>query len=498
MKKFIIFPHQLFPDIDLALLKSFDEIIIFEEPIFFFDAKYRPFYTNKVKLAYLRACALFYSEFLSRTSGLKAVRHVRYEDIIAMTADEYKSIISGGTCYEYHDNVLRKKLTEKGVSLSIIHDSPMFLATKEFMDAYHSSTTTKAHSSQTHFFNALKQKLNILPNVKSTDKQNRRSIPRKVLDALRKDHSTYDSKYHHAGIEFATHTRFAKHVGCAENVAMYPCTFQQASKHLSDFLKMKFVNFGPFQDAISQDHIFLFHSGLSPAMNVGILSPRRVVEETLRFAQLHHIPMNSCEGFIRQIVGWRERCMYIYHYYYESLRTKDFWQRGNRLAWTRWRQGSTGLSILDNEIRKASSTGYAHHIIRLMLFLNIMVLSEIKFDDVYRWFMEVCAIDAYDWVMVSNIGSMGFFDERFMSKPYIATSNYLVKMSDYKLVKTEREALDSLFYSFLHIKKEMLKREGKTQANVYLRNLAFFEKKSANQQAEILAMAKHTIARLTQ
>jgi deoxyribodipyrimidine photolyase-related protein len=237
---------------------------------------------------------------------------------------------------------------------------------------------------------------------------------------------------------------------------------------------------------------------LSPALNIGILTPHRVVEETLRYTQLHDVPMNSCEGFIRQIVGWRERCMYIYNYYYEPLRTNDFWRRGNSLAWANWYKGATGLSILDNEITKAVDSGYAHHIVRLMLFLNIMVLAQIKFDDVHRWFMEVCAIDAYDWVMVSNIGSMGFFDERFMSKPYLATSNYLVKMSDYKFTKSERDALDALFYAFLHEKKQMLKTEGKTQANIYLRNLAYFEKKHIDQQMGILVLAKKTLSQLTQ
>ncbi len=502
MNKFIIFPHQLFqdtlPGIPAIIGRQLQEIIIFEEPIFFFDAKYRPFYTNKVKLAYLRACALFYFDFLNNTRGSFHVRHVQYEDILKMSAAEYRSCLTGGTCYEYHDNTLKKKLVDKGISLNIIQDSPMFLATKKFMENYHQKATEKGgnHYSQTHFFNALKHELSILPNIKSTDNQNRKSIPRNVLSELPRDHSIYNSKYHQAGINFANDPCFAKHVGCAENVVMYPCTYHQASKHLSDFLKIKFVNFGPYQDAISKDNVFLFHSGLSPAMNVGILTPNQVVKETLRYAQQHNIPMNSCEGFIRQIVGWRERSIYIYQYYYESLRTKDFWQRGNTLCWNRWHQGSTGLSILDEEIKKALATGYSHHIVRLMLFLNVMTLSEIKFDDVYRWFMEVCAIDAYDWVMVSNIGSMGFFDERFMSKPYIATSNYLVKMSDYKLTKAEREAFDSLFYAFLHAKKEMLKREGKNQANVYLRNLAFFEKKPVEQQNDIIALAKLTITRL--
>jgi len=126
----------------------------------------------------------------------------------------------------------------------------------------------------------------------------------------------------------------------------------------------------------------------------------------------------------------------------------------------------------------------------------VMVLSQIQLDDVYKWFMEVCAIDAYDWVMVSNIGSMGFFSDRFMSKPYLGSSNYLTKMSDYKLSKQERSVLDALFYGFLYCNKSMLTTT-KSQANIYLRNLAFFEMKSDVEQKAILDIYKDARKSLT-
>lgn len=499
MTKFIIFPHQLFEGI-VPMLRTFSDIILFEEPIFFFDGKYRPFFTNRAKLAYLRACTLFYLDFLRHSIGMKRVRYYRYEDIVNMSNAEYKRCLENGTCFEYHDNGLKAKLRDHAVALHVIHDSPMFLATKEFLDAYHLKTHAGKHLSQTHFYNTLKATLGILPNVKSTDKENRRALPATVADQLSidHDHGIYESKYHTAGIAFANQSRFEKHVGHAGSVMLYPCTHEQAKQHLAYFLKAKFKSFGPYQDAISKEHTFLFHSGLSPAMNVGLLTPSQVIHDTLHAAKTMDVPMNSCEGFIRQIVGWRERCMYIFHYHYDALSSNDFWQRQHSLCWPAWRSGETGIPMLDNEIKKAVSTGYAHHIIRLMLFLNVMVLSQIKFEDVYRWFMEVCAMDAFDWVMISNIGSMGYYDPRFMSKPYLATSNYLVKMSDYKLDKQEREKLDALFYAFLHDKKHLLKERGKTQANVYLRNLAFFEKKGDAQQKAMLELANRTRKALTQ
>lgn len=106
---------------------------------------------------------------------------------------------------------------------------------------------------------------------------------------------------------------------------------------------------------------------------------------------------------------------------------------------------------MDLEIKKALKTGYAHHIIRLMIFLNAFKLMYIHPEDIYKWFMEIVSIDAYDWVMKSNIYCMGYYYENAMTKPYISSSNYILKMSNYKK-EDWVNIWNALFYGYLHRK----------------------------------------------
>lgn len=107
---------------------------------------------------------------------------------------------------------------------------------------------------------------------------------------------------------------------------------------------------------------------------------------------------------------------------------------GSSLDFKKWTSGSVGFKIIDNEIKKVQKYAYSHHIIRLMVFLNYMKLSNIKALDIYKWFMQFVSLDAYEWVMVSNICMMGYFmkSPKFMRRSYVSSSNYLVKMSNYK------------------------------------------------------------------
>ena len=117
--------------------------------------------------------------------------------------------------------------------------------------------------------------------------------------------------------------------------------------------------------------------------------------------------------------------------------------------------------VIDTEIKKAINYGYAHHIIRLMVFLNFLILSEINPNDIYKWFMEIVSIDAYDWVMIPNIYSMGYFSSIGMKRPYLSSSNYILKMSNYKKNGKWELLWNSLFRNFVKSRK----------VNFYLRNI---------------------------
>jgi deoxyribodipyrimidine photolyase-related protein len=154
------------------------------------------------------------------------------------------------------------------------------------------------------------------------------------------------------------------------------------------------------------------------------------------------------EGFIRQIVGWREFIRAVYELKGTEERTKNFWGFTRKIPESFWK-GETGILPIDLTIKKVLETGYCHHIERLMVLGNFMLLCEFDPEEVYRWFMELF-VDAFDWVMVPNVYGMSqFADGGIMStKPYISGSNYLMKMSDYP--KGEWQAVwDGLFWHFM-------------------------------------------------
>lgn len=163
------------------------------------------------------------------------------------------------------------------------------------------------------------------------------------------------------------------------------------------------------------------------------------------------------EGFLRQIIGWRELIRVIYERSGRKQRTKNFWGFQRKIP-TSFYEGTTGIDPVDQTIHKVLKTSYCHHIERLMILGNFMLLCEFDPIGVYRWFMELF-IDAYDWVMVPNVYGMSqFADGGLMStKPYISSSNYVIKMSDY--TKGEWSKIwDALFWRFIHIHQDFFEQ----------------------------------------
>ena len=200
---------------------------------------------------------------------------------------------------------------------------------------------------------------------------------------------------------------------------------------MQQFFEYRFHEFGVYEDAIVKEEHFLNHSLLSPLINVGLLNPSDVIDKAIAYAKENDVPINSTEGFVRQILGWREFIRGVYEVKGTEERTKNFWNFDRKIP-ASFYDGSTGIKPVDDVIKKVLKTGYAHHIERLMILGNFMVLCEFDPDEVYLWFMELF-IDSYDWVMVPNVYGMSLFaDGGLMStKPYISSSNYIMKMSNY-------------------------------------------------------------------
>lgn len=213
-------------------------------------------------------------------------------------------------------------------------------------------------------------------------------------------------------------------------------------------MENRFHEFGDYEDAIVQNESILNHSVLTPMLNTGLLGPQKILDQALKFAQREQVPINSTEGFVRQIIGWREFIRGMYECKGGQSRTTNFWNFSRKIP-DSFYDGSTGIVPIDETIKKVLKTAYCHHIERLMVLGNFMLLCAFDPKEVYRWFMELF-IDAYDWVMVPNVYGMSQFADGglFATKPYIGGSNYLKKMGDYD--NGEWQATwDGLYWNFI-------------------------------------------------
>jgi deoxyribodipyrimidine photolyase-related protein len=247
---------------------------------------------------------------------------------------------------------------------------------------------------------------------------------------------------------------FPDSVGNLENFN-WAVTHADARKQLQIFLESYFKSFGDFQDAIDKNNSTLFHSLLSPYINSGLLDPMEcIVDAVSHFNEsINKIPINALEGFVRQILGWREFIRGVYWENMPQYKEKNFWSHKKSLN-NNWYSGETGIPLLDDAIKESVNTGYTHHINRLMIISNLMNLSNIKPKEIYQWFMEMY-VDSADWVMVPNVFGMGTYADGgiFSTKPYICGSSYMLRMSNYK--KGEWcDAVDGLYWRFIETNRE--------------------------------------------
>ena len=234
----------------------------------------------------------------------------------------------------------------------------------------------------------------------------------------------------------------------------WPVTFEDANRWFDDFLMNRLGLFGRYEDAIQQDETVLFHSAISPLLNIGLLTPRNVVDAALRHAQEHAIPITSLESFIRQMIGWREFIRAVYLLAGKKEQTSNILALNHQVPPCFW-TASTGIEPVDTTIHRVLTDAYCHHIERLMVLGNIMLLAEFHPDRVYDWFSELF-IDAYDWVMVPNVYGMSQFSDGGLmsSKPYISGSRYVLKMSDYP-EGPWCDLWDALYWCFLYVHRDI-------------------------------------------
>ncbi|MFN9068344.1 MAG: FAD-binding domain-containing protein, partial [Bdellovibrionales bacterium] len=244
-----------------------------------------------------------------------------------------------------------------------------------------------------------------------------------------------------------------------------PTTRAQAHKFLNEFVTDRLENFGPYEDALTERSDFVFHSGISPMLNVGLLTPDEVVKKVLQIGQELKIPMASLEGFIRQVIGWREFIRGIYQNFSEQQSKLNFFNHKKKLK-DCWYEGTTGIPPLDQSIHKVQRLAYNHHIERLMVIGNLMTLLEIEPREAHRWFMEMY-VDSSDWVMGPNVYGMALFSDGgiFATKPYICGSNFYRKMGSFPKGDWCDE-VDGLYWEFIDKNRSFLSKNPRTMMMV--------------------------------
>jgi deoxyribodipyrimidine photolyase-related protein len=352
------------------------------------------------------------------------------------------------------DNWLEKKINNaaKATKVNITkHSTPLFMTDIDQLHKYFNGKKrmyqTDFYKHQRIYFDVLIEKDSAPTGGKWTfDAENRLKYPSKKTPP---SIATLPiNTYYEEAIDY-TEKNFGSNYGILSNGFIYPTTYDESKNWLKQFFETRFLEFGEYEDAIVQSQLVLHHSVLTPMLNVGLISPQFVIDEAIKYANQNHIPINSLEGFVRQIMGWREFIRAVYEIKGTEERNKNFFKFNRPIPESFW-NGTTGIAPIDETIKKVLKTGYCHHIERLMVLGNFMLLCEFDPDEVYRWFMELF-IDAYDWVMVPNVYGMSqFADGGLMAtKPYISGSNYIIKMSDYK--KGEWQPIwDGLFWRFMH------------------------------------------------
>jgi len=458
-KAALVFPHQLFKQ-HPVLGGNPEKVFVVEDTLFFLDSQY-PMNLHQQKLAYHReTMALFTAQLQKRIDVETVPWTARESPIMALckrlASEDFKKLL---VC-DVHDHSLHKRVQAGAQKHKLTIDwvdTPMFLNTCDENQNYRAG---RKRWYMADFYQWQRKRINVLMDGEkpaagkwSFDEDNRKKLPKKLIPNLPSLPRIRASKERATANAFVAQ-HFTKNPGSAENV-YYPTTHAAAERWLDTFLIERLENFGPYEDAIVEDERWLYHSVLTPMLNTGLLTPQQILDKTLDAATAYNTPISSVEGFVRQIIGWREFMRATYIDLGVTMRTSNHWNHTRPMP-NAFYTATTGIDPVDNAIKRTLETGYCHHIERLMVLGGFMFLCEINPNDIYQWFMEMF-IDSYDWVMVPNVYAMSQHADGGLitTKPYFSGSNYVIKMSHYK--KGEWSKIwDALFWRWILNNKERL------------------------------------------
>jgi len=441
-----------------------------------------------------------FAEYLTNRQHEVIYYHINDKENNQTLAKNLKQLIKKNDIekFEYQlpdEYRLDQQLKEICKSLSIdseAYDTEHFLTTRNDLEKFYDG---KKQMTMEYFYRDMRKKYDIMMATKNDpeggkwnfDKSNRKKwtgtpeIPHER--GFRKDVSHLVKEIEQAGIKTMGNIN--------EKSFNWPSSREDSLSVLNYFCKNLLVHFGDFQDALHTDHAYLFHSRLSFCMNTKMLSPKEVIDSAISYYYEHKdkIDISQVEGFVRQILGWREYMRGIYWLKMPGYRRRNKLDNQNELPPFYW-DGKTKMNCLHHAITQSLDNAYAHHIQRLMITGNYALLTQCHPDEVDAWYLGIY-IDAIEWVEITNTRGMSQFADGGIvaTKPYVSSGSYINKMSNYcknchykVSKKTENDAcpFNSLYWNFLDDKKEFFKNNQRMNMMMSL-----LEKKDAKEISKI-------------
>ncbi|RLM59277.1 cryptochrome/photolyase family protein [Halobellus sp. Atlit-31R] len=458
---------QLHPDV--APLGSADHVLLVEAHAF---AERRPYHPQKLTLVF-SAMRHFRDELRDRGYDVTYLEADTFGDALDryFEANPGDDLVGVQSPSHGADARRRELVTDRGGALTLV-ENDLFLTSRATFDEWAGEDTGSGTFRQEGWYRHVRRETGILMDGDDPvggewnyDDQNREtpppewtppSVPRFEPDATTRE------------VQAFVADRYEDHWGASEEF-VWPVTRAAALQARDHFVSVRLPEFGTYQDAMRDGEWALSHSLLSAALNLGLLRAREVVDPVVAAYESGDAPLNSVEGFVRQVIGWREFMRHVYRRAMPELASANQLDQTASLPSLYW-DGETEMRCLSEAVGHVHDRGYAHHIERLMVLSNFALLYGVDPAELNEWF-HLGFVDAYHWVTTPNVVGMGSFGSDVLSsKPYAASANYVDKMSDhcgrcpYAKTKTTGEnacPFNSLYWDFLKRNEETLRGTGR-------------------------------------
>ncbi len=437
-------------------------------------------WSSKIRIAYFLSAMRHFRDEL-RAKGLQVIYHLldsREEKTLAdiLVADlktlrpQVVRMVQAGD-YRVQQS-LQQTVSDHGIRFECLPDNHFLCDSGDFDEWARSRKRLRLE----HFYRFMRQRHDILMGDArpaggkwNYDRENRKTFPREGPGVIPLWPSFSPDAITRDAIKIVE-KRFYEHPGALADFD-WPVSRRDARAALQDFVQHRLAAFGPYQDAMWTEEPFLYHSGLSAAMNVKLLHPGEAIDAAVKAYERKRAPLASVEGFVRQILGWREYVRGIYWKYMPEYVERNALQADQALPRFYW-TGATDMQCLAQTLHQTLTYGYAHHIQRLMITGLFALLIGAHPRRVHEWYLAVY-VDAVEWVELPNtLGMSQYADGGLLaSKPYVASGRYIDKMSNYcrhcsydptKAIGKDACPFTTLYWDFLRRHDAQFRRHPRT------------------------------------